>query len=218
MTVNLPPALVRTLSVTAASVLLTLATVFVPSAAHAEDASDLTVTPGSALFEVVLEPGVPQARMLTLTNSGASPLAVYLTAELDEPASTSPRFTEIGLQTDVVGSCADAVFDAGRLTAMNNVDGLHQTVVPAHSSVNVCVNAAIADSGAERTASTTVVHLQFHAMERSDGLAETGAEPHALLLWALLLTMLGLLLASLRRRDRSRDSDASALIQNGPQS
>jgi len=172
----------------------------VPATAHAAPSNEgLVVTPGAALFDVLLVPGQAESRLLTLTNTTDRPLDVYLTAELAPHSSPDHHFDDIVVHTDVTSTCEGVQFDPRRQMPLSQVNNAQQTVIPPRGSQNICVTAMVPWEVGSNKAST-IVHLNFDAIQEPGDLATTGVQPpYLLLLIAVLLAITGWFLA-LRRR------------------
>lgn len=192
----------RALFARVVAVTLLVATAATPATAASADDSGLIVAPGSALFDVRLVPGLPESRLLTLTNTTDAPLDVYLTAELAAQSSPDHHFDDIVVHTDVATTCDGIAADTSRLVTLSHVAAVQQTVIAAHASESICVTAMVpAEVGSNKA--STIVHFNFDAIQDGDDLATTGAEPpYLLLLLAVVLAIAGWFLTLRRRQMR----------------
>ncbi|MFZ4896347.1 hypothetical protein ACL9RL_18030 [Plantibacter sp. Mn2098] len=209
----------RSAAVPAAALALaaTLATGFTATA-HAQPNPDahatggLVVTPGSALFDVELAQGVPEAREVTLTNTSAIDLDVQLSVLLSAGAPEDHRLEHLRLHaTSDYASCDDTILDGAAHLAFTEVQRVDQEAVPAGSTRTVCIGVLLPMDAPIMDAATTIVDFQFHSFDArttpgggDDGLSTTGVDSLRFLPTALLAVLTGALLFwSARRRNTS---------------
>lgn len=188
--------------------LLTLAA---PAAAAVpSEAAGLIATMDGGSFDVILEPGQPESRMLELQNSSGSPMEVHLTATLNETASTSHQMERILLHAAPTDTCSDHAIDPDRMLVLAAYDRVHQTALPAGETSRMCVSVMLADDGS-RVGSLTVVDLRFDAFNQPDGsLAPTGYQSSPLGVIAAATALMGLLLLLSAWRRRRAHATAEA--------
>lgn len=167
-----------------------------------------TITmPDRGLFDVVLEPGVPVFRTVTVRNDDDRTLLLAVGAELQHDASSDHRAHEIlftGSPSRRACDQATVEFDTTTLHAAHTMPA---GSIPARTSSSVCLGVLLPEGAAEADSRTVVDLTLSTAVDPTRRLAYTGTS----WLWALALASTlvsaGAFLRLLRRRPPQLEKD-----------
>jgi len=163
--------------------------------------------PERGLFDVVLEPGVPVFRTVTVRNDDDRALLLAVGAELQHGASSDHRAHEIlftGAPSRQACDQATVQFDT---TTLQAAQAIPAGSIPARTSSSVCLGVLLPEGSAAADSRTVVDLTMSTVVDPTRRLAYTGTS----WLWALVLASTlvstGAFLRLLRRRPPQLEKD-----------
>ncbi|WP_157071473.1 hypothetical protein [Curtobacterium ammoniigenes] len=175
-----------------------------------ESDTPLRVTPGSALFDVVLAPGETAYRSARLENRGSRDVEVSVRAEVARISGHRPAAEKLTLAVADTKECGAQSFTTGdrQEPVVGGAPIPHRAVSPG-TTADVCLAASLQINAADMPASTTTAHLRFDATELPDRLAITGVDLGTLILLAISAAATGVALHPTARRSASQRLEES---------